>query len=272
MEFTTNSHEIEIVELDSELFLNLYFNGKFQGSVSEKHLSNILGDIINHSTRKTMETSELRIIFTNKNNKRDFVLNIPIIPAVWDMTSGDDLERYLLINCGESVERVLDCTPSEQVDLLIERNKLHLVNYIRHELAGRYALSKFNVFTNENLEKKIKKLNIMQGYNLDLFSQSTSYRHRYTMPQLYITKAQDENRTYTKYMYMGLQKSVPNDKKTEAFYREIQANDISYQLVDEALNQIAQDMNKWYTVKFMPKITSSLLVAGKDPDQPGGPQ
>lgn len=272
MEFPINSHEIQVVESNGQLFIKLFYNEQYQGCVNESHLTQILGEIINHSTKVTMQTSELRIILTAKDKKNDFILNIPIIAATWDMTSRNDIEKYLMINCGEAVERVLDCTPNEQVDLMVERNKLYLINYIRHELAGRYVLSKFGDFKNEAVERKIKNMSIMQGYNLDLFSKSTDYHYRYKTPQLYETQIQCNGKNLTKYMYKGLQKIVPEDKKTESFFREIQANDIAYELVDEAFNKIAPDMHKWYSVKFMPKITSSLLVSGKDPGQPGGPQ
>lgn len=272
MEFPINSHEIQIIESNGQLFIKLFYNGKYQGYVNESHLTQILGEIINHSTRVTMQTSELRIILTAKEEKDDFILNIPIIAATWDMTSRDDIEKYLMINCGEAVERVIEFTPSEQVDLLVERNKLYLVDYIRHELAGRYVLSKYGPFKNDFVERKIKNMSIMQGYNIDLFSKSTEYRHRYITPQLHTSQILDGDKPLTKYMYMGLQKNVPNDKKTDEFYNQVAASDIAYQLLDEAFNKIAPDMHKWYSVKFMPKIISSLLAVGKDPGQPGGPQ
>ena len=271
--FDINSHELQIVEHKGQLYIHTFSNGKFIATFKETEFETLLRDIISHSTKTTMETSELLINLKGNTTNDSFSMVVPIVAATWDMTSKDDIDRYLNINCGEAVERVLDCTPAVQVDLMIERNKHYLINYIRHELAGRYVLSKFGAYKSEELENKIKNMSIMQGYNLDLFSKSTDTHYRYTTPQIVKTNFKDNGNLMIKYNYMGLQKNVPAKDRDEAFYREVQANDIAYQTVGASLNLIAEDMLKWYNVKFTPKIISSLVVnLGKDPDQPGGPQ
>ena len=110
----------------------------------------------------------------------------------------------------------------------------------------------------------------MKGYNLDLFSKSTEPHYRYTTPQLVKSSIKVDDDVLTKYSYMGLQKSVKPEEKNEAFFREIQACDWAYESVSSALDLVAKDIHKWYSVKFTPKTISSLVV--KSGDQPDGPQ
>ena len=238
----------------------------------ESDFESLLKDIILFSTKKSMETSELKISLGNEKSGELFAITFPVIAATWDMTSKDDINRYLIMNCGEAVERVLDSYPDAHIDLMIERNKLYLINFLRHELAGRYVLSKFGKFKNQDLESLIKNMSIMKDYNLDLFSQSTEPHYRYTTPQLVKSSFKSDDKTLTKYSYMGLQKHAKPEEKDESFFREVQACDLAYESVSSALDLVAKDIHKWYNVKFTPKTVSSLITSSSDPDQPGGPQ
>ncbi len=227
-------------------------NGTNYGS--DFDLSRRLRAVIQYATFSLESPVLAKIEFLDKKNYYDLALNLPILPAVIDITNQKQMDQFIELGCGEFVERGL--LDDQRVRKLIAINTDAYMNYICHEFALRYIYAKKD--GNETLASRIKNLPFMTDFDLTKFSNSKIGHYPFTTPQFLKFPQTSEGVDYKRTFYMGLQENIPDALKTRDYYLARTKKDFDYGSLDNNLNRLLESYQKELVPnEYTPAIASS---------------
>lgn len=214
--------------------------------------------IVNFVSTLTHRPMVAKIEILDKDEYFILSLNIPVLPAYIDIKDADDVALINDENFPQIAKQRIRSLNLGQTNQLIDARTAEYLNYIQHEFAGAYINCKTS--GQNDIAKAIQKLPIMKSFDLSSFKFSTAGRNIYKTPQFLRVKHSDNETTQARDYYVGLQESVAEDKKDDAFWRKVSERDKEYLILDESMNFTIELLKQKYgEIEFLPPTASSNI-------------